>query len=445
MNIILALTSFLCIISINAAAATPNLSDRLNIPIKGQPYQLDTIISNNKIHLKMPEHFDQLEKYPSHIAENIKQRIIYRTRNVDTMSEFSNNIDAVISKHQLMQRTEYSRKLTEILLSIHYSTKNDKDPLFAHLPLLRRLPKYTKVNLIVPKRMRDEIWKEIQKNRMADRVTLHEVDTWYLKENGVELIHDTTQWAQDLLEMAYDENGTSYLLAPATRYQINDLSRSDNRYLKKLENSTRKVIYLPLFFRGGNILLGKSEKRILFIGEREFINNRSDYHNSLFVHPNHDEVISLYKKMTGADKIVTVKNSRNLFHIDMAMSFISDGRAALIKPIDENNLSADDSAAIQSIEAALIENGFKITYIPTTVDRINTFKSPVNIVIYEHLDNGNTEALVPLFDDVVIEKGSSLNDLIFETYHNAGINPIYIENRFHSAKGNLHCAISVLN
>lgn len=435
----------------SAHASADDVAVGLGIPAEGHTWRIDAMFGAERVTLQLPEQVELVNRLSPELANTIRRRVSYRVGNLDLMQSYAAAAEELAKRAIPTQTPEYRRKLIETVISLHPSDGELRDPLFRHMPLLDALPAYTRIHLFIPTYLRAQVEESIKSKPYANRIKLHNVDIWVKEEDSIRLVHSTTRWTQDLFEVVTGANGHDYILAPPARYQINDLSRSDNSYLQALATEKRKVVSIPIYFRGGNVLIGNDNngKRVALIGERELTNNRQDFYTGLFAFPNRTGVLALYKELLGVDHIEVIPNTRNLFHLDMAVSFLGDNVAALIEPLtvnpqNPNSVSADDLEVIESLRAALKRNSFKIISIPTTADRMARFQSPVNIIPYTHRDRTRLEALIPQFPDVFLENGKSINRLTEEAYLQAGVIPIWVEDRFHQVHGNLHCAMSVL-
>ena len=311
--------------------------------------------------------------------------------------------------------------------------------------MLAALPDYTEVNFFLPEESVSQVALRLRALGIEQRVRLHGEQEYELVENGIPLRHHTTRWMRDLFWTTAGQDDQSFLLLPLAFYQINDLSRPDNDYVDRLNDAQHEVVRVPLFFTGGNLVVGViGGRRILFIGQDELQLNRDFYYNAFFYFPPQEAVLELFKRLAGADEVKVLPNSKHLFHIDMVMSVLKPETVALIEPVDEEALAEDDQRVIAEIRQALTAYGFRIVGVPTFADWVGTFKSPVNIIPYTHRGSGRLSALVPQFEDRVVTsqgKPVSIQQEIKQAYTDAGVETVFAESGFYQFGGNFHCAI----
>jgi hypothetical protein len=421
------------------------LAKSLNIPIINDEWVMNVNINGNVINLSIPQDSSLLDKYPHDLKNYINKKIEYRKKNITLLTDYSNNLEHYLQTTSFRHEMEYERELEEIVISIHPSDISLKDPLNRHWPLIDQLPNYTRIILYTPKEMHAIVKKNIKNKKIKNKITVYPIETWSIVEDGINLKHTTTRWAQDLFETTKDLDGVDYIISPATRYQINDLSRADNRYLSLLTNSNRKLLKTPFFFRAGNIVSARTNKKYLFVGEREVINNNNDFFNTVLEKTNSSVFLSTLKKLFGAETHIVLPNSNNLFHLDLYLTFVADGVVLLIEPIDPENLAYEDKLVLDNAKEILIKNSFKIIPLPTTALRIKKFQSVANILLFRNRNNKQLSALVPAFKDSFLADNTSLNKLTNSAYLKAGIIVIPVTDKFYSVNGNTHCAVSVLH
>jgi hypothetical protein len=425
-----------------------DLSRRLGIPLPGAPWKLEGRAWGYDVAVAFPDDEGALDQLPPDLREKVEQKRVFRERNIRALEQAAADVEALLGSTALRQTPEYQRSLETVLLSIHASDAAAANPLYRHEPILEQLPSYSKVHLFTPQRHAERVRRRLDELGWSERSHVQPVSNWSREERGIPLRHTTTRWAQDLVEVARDRHGTQHVIAPVTRYQIEDLSRPDNGYLGSLVREDRKLLRVPLFWRGGNILIGEGNNRTLFVGQREIENNRSDWYNAVFSLPQDQAVKDLLQRLTGVAALHVVPNSPHLFHLDLVVTFLAPGVAALIAPLDENVVAPEDRRVIAHLESLLITSGFRIVEIPTVAERIAAYQSPVNIVPFTQRGDQRRRALVPQYPDLSVEHDGtprSLNELVNQRYRDEGIEVVEIEDRFFSKRGNTHCALSALD
>lgn len=423
----------------------------LELPDKDAPWEIDSYFNGSRFTLTLPLSNEASRRLPDALVRELRQRESYRDGNVDAAVQAQQQFHQLLNAGPLSKQLEYQRQLNNIVISIHpRDVEQHDDPLYRHRPLLKKLPAYTQLQLFVPDLLVTETEKSLLDLGLVNRSVINSVDIWAHYESGILLRHSTSRWAQDLFEVVLDSSDKKQIVIPMSRYQIHDLKRSDNDYLNQLVDDGYGVVKTPLFFRGGNLLMGENRhgKKILFIGERELQKGRGDYYTSLFIQPEDSLVIEMMRQFSGADEVVVISNSEQLFHLDMAMSFIGKGKVALLNPIDATGAATEERKVLTELKQRLYKSGFEIFPIPTTVARMEKFQSSVNGIVYTDRDDQRIRAFVPEFIDQQVQhagRQQSLNYLIMQAYRRSGVEPMAIEERFHSLSGNLHCAFKVID
>jgi hypothetical protein len=419
---------------------------RLQVPNPLDSWKIDSYFGTERVVLELPKDLLKIDTLPQEIRSSLEQRIEFRRRNIEVLRKAAIETDRILQKGPITHFAEYKQRLNLVVMSLPPSRENSYgSPIALHEPVLKALPDYTKVEFFLQEGLIPQVANRLQKLGLKQHVKLHGEKEYEFIESGISLRHHTTRWMRDLFWTASKQDGKSLLILPLAFYQINDLSRPDNDYITKLEDPQHQVIRVPLFFKGGNFLVGSvGKKRILFVGEDELQLNQNFYYNAFFYFPPPEEVLELLKQLIGADEVRVLPNSKHLFHLDMVMSAIKPGVMAIIEPVDTGALDADDQRVITEARQMLAENGFRIVGVPTLADWINTFKSPVNIVPFTNRNNGRLSALVPQFEDkwiMIRGESVSIQKKIQQSYMNAGVSTIFATSEFFKFGGNFHCAI----
>ncbi|NOU01050.1 MAG: hypothetical protein HOO95_05690 [Gallionella sp.] len=445
----------------NSSTASRSLSllQRLHVPQPSDSWEIDSYFGGYRVKLALPKELDRIDALPEEIRGSVRQRIEFRRRNIDVLRKSAMDMDRILSKNRVAHVAEYEQKLERVVMSLPPSQINGTEsPMVLHEPVLNALPDYTKVDFFLQESLIPQVTQRLQMLGMEHRVRLHGEQEYEFNEAGISLRHHTTRWMRDVFWLTSNQtkpnqtkpNQTrsgqgSILLLPLAFYQINDLSRPDNDYVRKLEDVRHKVVRVPLFFKGGNLLVGSADKRrILFIGEDELKLNQDFYYNAFFYFPPQKEVLELFRQLAGADEVRILPNSKHLFHLDMMMAVLNPKTVALIKPVDADALDKNDHRVIAEARQILMEYGFRMVDIPTLADWVNTFKSPINIIPFTNRDSGRLTAFVPQFEDkLVMIKGRavSIRQEIKQAYAEAGVEAIFAESSFYQFGGNFHCAI----
>ena len=428
-------------------AQKPSFLQRLQVPHSEDPWEIDAIFDGHRVKLALPDDLDKVDSLPLRIKTSVRKRIEYRARNIKVLREAAESLDRILSRTKTTHLPSHAQTLERIVISLPPPLKKDiqVSPLALHEPLLAVLPNYSDVELFLPENLVQKVALRLRKIGMQEKVRLYGVHEYEFVEDGIPIRHHTTRWIRDLLWTVESEDGRTYLILPLAFYQINDLSRPDNDYVNQLEDSQNEIVHIPLFFKGGNTLVGEiGDKRILFIGQDELKLNQDFFYNAFFYFPPNEAVLDLLKKLAGADDVRVLPNSNNLFHVDMVISMLDTGKAAMIEPIDFHALTKDDRHVIHEVRKVLAEYGFKIIDVPTIAEWVRTFKSPVNILPFTNSNNNKLSAIIPRFNDQVITSGGKtylLQDKIKQSYSEAGVVPIFVRSLFYKYGGNFHCAV----
>ena len=428
-------------------ARTPSLLQRLRVPQPSDPWKIDAIIDGYVVKLALPQDLDKINLLPPLIQSSVRQRIKYRQRNIQILHDTAQELDQVLNSSRRVHVAEHDQTLEHAVMSLPPKLPgiNPQLSLAMHEPLLAALPAYTKVDFFLPKDLIPQVALRLQLLGMAQRVTLHGQPEYQVTEGNIRLPHFTTRWVRDLFLATAKQDGRSLLMLPMAFSQINDLSRPDNNYVKKMDDAQHKVVRVPLFFKGGNLQIGVVRgRRILFIGQNELQQNEQAFYNAFFYSPPREEVLELFKQLVGADEVLVLPNSKHLFHLDMMMSVLNPGTVALIEPVDKGALAEDDQRAIAQARQAFTAYGFRVVGVPTLADWVSTFKSPVNIIPFTHRDSGRLSAIVPQFEYREVSAQGTLQSMelkIRQAYADAGVETIFARSNFNQLRGNFHCAV----
>jgi hypothetical protein len=100
---------------------------------------------------------------------------------------------------------------------------------------------------------------------------------------------------------------------------------------------------MPTFFRGGNLELARAGgRKVLLMGAEEMAMNQKWFVEAFGFEPGHNAVPEILKRATGADEVLILPNSRNLYYLDMFVTPLADGTVGLLAPVDAQRLAAAD-------------------------------------------------------------------------------------------------------
>lgn len=383
--------------------------------------------------LRMPRDAGRIDTLPAPLAAEAKAKLGERAQNVDTLRDSAQQFDRAIAGGRLHLTPEYERDLREVLIAATRLRADGPLTILPHAPILRALPGYSRVRVFVPRDGKTAVERELATLGLTRRAVL-------MIDDDTAPGAAATPWVRD--QVLVVDGGERAILATPMRFYPGRLAESDLRHIGRLRARGREVLRVPLFFRSGNLLLGRQGRRILFLGEGELYLNAVGYVQSSLARPDSDEVTEGFRALAGADQVVVLPNSERLFHIDQYFAPLADGVAALLQPLDPHNLAPEDAAAIEEAGRILRELGFRTVAIPTVAERIANYQSPVNIVPYRDLERHDRAALVPRFADRKVRVNGttrSLNVLVAEAYRTAGIRPVEVDDNFSPLMGNTHC------
>lgn len=346
---------------------------------------------------------------------------------------------------------DYERTLVDIAASVSHNDVAEKNPVWRQLPILKALPPYSKIHLVLPPPAEPAARRALAAENLLTRTDFHAIPSWKKDKGQPTKYTRATRWIRDTVMVGSSrdtQKAVVYLpLAYATTAY---LRQSDLAFFKKKWLKGSEVVAFPAFLRGGNVSVADNlaGERIALLGHDEIEQNELRYKRTTSLKPPRQQVGEIVKRMAGTEKLYVLQNTTKLFHIDMAMSFLGPGVVALISPIDEATLGRDEGLVLASYRKVLSAAGFKIINIPTTTERINTYQSPVNILPYTDRNTGQRRAIAPEYVDtevVVNGRRQSINALIRKAYDDAGVNISWVEDRLSTELGSVHCAVLGLN
>lgn len=345
---------------------------------------------------------------------------------------------------------DYERTLAEAALSISFTDGATANPLERHLPILGALPAYTRLHVVMPVAAEAAAKRVLAEAGYAKRSVLHPTVAWSKAKQQLNRYSRATRWIRDTFMVGNATDGKAGIFVPLAYAQVTDLTESDLDFLEHKWHDRKRVLRVPAFLRGGNVLVADNQagQRVAFVGADEIEQNDSHFRTATAVTPPRDLVPEIVRRISGTERTIVLPNSTFLFHIDQAMSFLAPGVVALIAPIDEWNLKPEEAKVLGEIRKTLPQQGFRVVSVPTTAARVGGYRSVVNVVPFVDRDSGRRRALVPRFEDVTVQidgRPQSLNDAIRRAYETAGIAVTWVDDRFADRGGNLHCALLALN
>lgn len=385
---------------------------------------------------QLPEQLPDISRLPPARQHRLRELIRQHDLSLRFVKKAIKATRGAVRGGRMHSKPEYLSSLSEIVIGVDRGSFAGGTPLHAHEPILNALPAYTRVDILTPERFVPEVRKAIRRLGLESRSRVI-ANPKPPEDRG------TTRWVRDTFLLADD--GKRQTVFHSLGYQPRrDVFADDLRYLEFMRTSRRQVVTAPLFYRAGNFLLGVQGKRTLFVGADELIGNKEVYQHTVSHVPPVDAVLDVFAALTGADEVAVLPNTRRLFHVDMYLSFIDDGVVALLDPLDPEALPFEDLSVLHRARQMLTERGFRVVPVPTVAARISQFQSSTNMVPFRHRETGQRMALVPDFPDRLVRRHgreASLNALVEKSLRDAGITPIFVEDRFYPNQGNTHCAV----
>lgn len=332
---------------------------------------------------------------------------------------------------------EYKMDLTEAVMSVDLDTADTENPLFLHEPVLRALPPYSTVFLFAPTSLTPKIRERLMVLGMSERVRILPKPDEVRRPFG-----GLTRWVRDTMLVARDPLGP-VLLASLAHKDYTNIVFNDLDYLDGLERPNRRLVRLPVFINGGNVLVVAREgRRILLVGSRELTLNRQWMAQGLGLDSAPQDLTGILQAAMQVDEVVVLPNSQHLYHLDMTISPLKDGIIGVLQPTDPAQVAQADREVLTRIRSTLHGLGFKVIDIPTSAQRIKDYQSPANAVPFKDRRNGKKRVLVPQFPEPANQDpAKSLNLKVLAAYRSAGVDPIPVEDRFHLRFGSIHCAL----
>lgn len=342
-------------------------------------------------------------------------------------------------KGSLRSVPEYQQEMSEAIMAVDTELAASANPILPHEPVLLALPSYTKILLLTPQNALAKVRSRLHFLGIAGRVRI--INSGAPPSRNTD---GTTRWIRDVIHVAHVGKQTLVEI-PLAHKQFDDLAHNDLAYVERIGDRQHGVLRIPIYFRGGNLARVDHDKRILLIGADEIQMNMKWFIESFGFRPPATSVQEILKTATGVDAVVVLPNSRNFYHLDMYLTPLGPGVVGLLAPLDHARLSAVDRKVLLESAAALARLGLRTVPIPTLVDWIEKFQSPTNSVSFTERGTSRRRALVPQFPEHSVPAAlASVNRRVLAAYRQAGIDPIAVEDRFHTRWGNTHCALVAL-
>ncbi|MGR3317718.1 MAG: agmatine deiminase family protein [Candidatus Anammoxibacter sp.] len=372
---------------------------------------------------------------------------------------------------------EYKQTLSNVILSFSVNDKN----LDFHNQLLSALPKYTHINLLVPTNISKSIVRELRGKPYSDhtvllsyetkvfhnpRLALYDEDAndFSLISTADLLLPQGTKWIRDSFKSLTNTKGQSLLYLPITQKSFYNAGTDkqtkyiqDNIYIKQLSKIGLKVEYGPLFFEGGNILIGEiNEKRIAFVGSNT-IRTTTVIHKYL---PKKvidaSEIKNTLLKTFGVDDVIFVgfglnPQPKKMFHLDQAIIFLKDGVVGISHIVGKDPESPIELEIINETKlflsqtrALLSSLGFEVYSVDITAQNVLNYEQYVNAIPYTNIKTKQREILMPVFNSNQTANDNQILNKNISLFESMGYHVIRVPVSSTELKGGIHCLINVV-
>ena len=387
---------------------------------------------------------------------------------------FSPIINNTISKpYQIIP--EYKRYLKKVVVSLGPRDTN----LHLHADFFRYLPEYTEIIVLLPENNVQPIMEIMKDQPYFRRTRFIGFQTEKFNDGRAYLIFPEkdklvgtgqmknlwrgSSWAQDLFEVAQRPDGQILLLiSDVYKWFISSNKDtqlkvvSDNSYLGNLSSAGMEVKRLPVTFRGGNILIDEYNKRnIAIVGGDVLKLTRTVWKSSRDSTPTDKQIFKMLKKYLNLDEVLVIGKERPqpslMFHLDQAMVFLSGGVIAIANLVGKNNADILEAKEVREVEmflselrSKLIEMGYKLVNIDTSIHNLLNYQSYVNGIPYVDALTGQKTYLMPVYPTDQTEYEKELirkNTLALEAL---GYRVIHVPTNANKIKGGIHCLANVI-
>lgn len=399
----------------------------------------------------LPNELTKIKALPSAQRQGVIEDILRIEKNQEWVRRIGLDFTSLKPGSGGRLSPDYERTLGDVAFSVSHAEITDKNPVWRQLPILKALPPYSRIHLVLPPAAEPAVRRALAPENLLARTDFHLIQTWGRDKGEPTKYTRATRWIRDTVMVgSSQEDQKSVIYLPLAYATTSDLRQNDLAFFKTKWRKNTEVVPFPAFLRGGNVLVADNlaGERVAVVGHDEIEQNELRYGRSTSMKPPREQIGEIVKRIAGTDKLHVLPNTNRLFHIDMAMSFIRPGVVALISPIDEEVLGRDEALALAHYRKVLLGAGFRIIDIPTTTERINNYQSPVNILPFIVRNTWQRRAIAPEYGDVAVTvdgRRQSLNGLIRKAYDDIGLSISWVEDRLSTQLGSVHCAALGLN
>ncbi|RMG46948.1 MAG: hypothetical protein D6718_04640 [Acidobacteria bacterium] len=369
-----------------------------------------------------------------------------------------------LPEHPVFQ-PEPSRAARRVLLAVR-STDGD---LSWQRPILERLPRYSKVELLVPEELESRIREELLSRPVPPSVEIvpygRPAPPWSAfflllpdrdrlvrvlpQDEELAFLHGT-RWAQDLFEVVRD-GAELVLLAPwVQRHLLGPPDAApgrlvpDTAFVDHLRLPGARVAVLPAAFNGGNVVADVvGGRRVVIVGGDAVRKTRTLARAFGDAPPGPAELARLFGRALGADETVILDPGRPqpalLYHLDQVILPLGEDRIALALPqVGPGDPPAvrDAAAFAVRLRSRLSRLGYRIVEIPVSGADLAAYRHPLNAVPYTDAETGRRTLLLPRFPG-----GAAFDPAPFAE---AGYRVVEVPTAASDLKGGVHCLVNVL-
>lgn len=377
-------------------------------------------------------------------------------------------------EHSIRIAPEYDRFLEKVVLSMEISTED----LSLHEDILRSLPEYSEVLLLLPESRSKDIGRQLKALGLAGKVRLmpfssrvvEKEDAYRLYTRSVELrkirkrrlLPRGSVWAQDLFEAGKTEHGKSVILAPYIHKwfvkpgtQWGPKLESDNVFVEALGSGGIEFNKLPIVFKGGNVLVDEFEgKSIAFAGGDVIRDTRLVMHATLGGKVSPAQVVERLRLYLNVDQVVIIGRHTSqpvkMFHLDQAMVLLPGGVVGVTRIVDHDRGRASREVQevwvfLMELRTALRGLGYRIVDIGATMEDVENYRYYVNGVPYVNKSSGKREFLMPHFKSSSEEDGEELFRSNISSIEALGYRVIPVHTWANERHGGIHCMVNVIS
>lgn len=371
---------------------------------------------------------------------------------------------------------EYRRSLRKILISV-----DGKSGLAPHEGLLKELPGYTEIYILVPEGRAESLREEIKSLPNSKKVVLVPYRTDSLTDVNVYAVFPEkeklmeigplkeasypfgTVWAQDLLEAAAQMRGGSPVLLVSDVHKWFFSSGGDgpervlpdNYFIGGLAREGFLVKRVPFTFRGGNVLFDRTNAgKTAFVGSDALRLTQTVHKATRDGQLSRADVVQMVREHFNVDRVVIIGGNGPqpslLFHLDQAMVFLKEGVVAVTNLIDKPSADDPDYQGILQVEEFLKGAretlgllGYEIINMDTTAQDIKSHKYPVNGIPFKDARTGRRRYYMPVFEDTSKNALEILKGNV-SRIEALGYDVTTIATEANKTNGGLHCLFNVI-